>query len=145
MWWTRFLKNQNLSVRFLLGVLLFPLRGAARKDNVSSDIPAHRPVLIAPPSSPGFFYTARWDGEADCRNGCVTSVMWLKQWSVLPTNFDRERSNCGTRKTEVGESKWFFHQEVRRGWGALHWHSWILRTRTSPAFRCRDTDSVRYH
>lgn len=42
-----YLKRQSLSGKWLL----FPVRGAARKDNVSSDIPAHRSALITPPLS----------------------------------------------------------------------------------------------
>lgn len=52
------------------------IKGAARKDNIPYDIPVPWPVLITPPSSPGFFILPDGtENTADCRNGCVTSVM----------------------------------------------------------------------
>lgn len=66
---------------------LFPVRVAARKDNVSSDIPAHRPALITPPSSSGVFKLPEaTDITADCRNGCVDSGAIRKMISPFQLN-----------------------------------------------------------
>lgn len=69
---------------------LFPLRGAARKDNVSSDIPAHWPALITPPSSSGGFRMP--DATRTQLTEMVVWTLWChwKNDQSLPTNFDRK-------------------------------------------------------
>lgn len=69
-----YLKRQCLSGKWLLGFFLSGV--AARKDNVSSDIPAHRPALITPPSSLGVLILPdATENTADGRNGRVNSAI----------------------------------------------------------------------